>query len=149
MTPKPQEYAQIVWAVWNASSTSMIMSTDDNRNGHRFAGEFEIDLSMNTGASSYTEIQNGATYNFTAILRKVSGSDSKAEGDSYKVYPLDLNGQNPATGINTVDVTGKAVKSVKYVNVAGMVSDVPFQGVNIVVTEYTDGSRTTSKMLRK
>ena len=27
--------------------------------------------------------------------------------------------------------------------------DVPFQGVNIVVTEYTDGSRSTSKMLRK
>ena len=26
MTPKPQEYAQIVWAVWDASTTSMIMS---------------------------------------------------------------------------------------------------------------------------
>ncbi len=58
-------------------------------------------------------------------------------------------GSDITTAINTVDVNGKAVKSVKYVNVAGIVSDVPFQGVNIVVTEYTDGSRTTSKMLRK
>ena len=51
------------------------------------------------------------------------------------------------TGIT--DVNGKAVKSVKYVTVAGMVSDKPFSGVNIVVTEYTDGSRSTTKMLRK
>ena len=38
----------------------------------------------------------------------------------------------------------------KYVSVAGVVSDRPFQGVNIVVTEYTDtdGSRTTAKMVR-
>ena len=144
MTPKPQEYAQIVWAVWDASTTSMIMSTDDNKNGHRFAGEFEIDLSMNDGASSYSDITSGATYNFTAIIKR---TNSKAEG--YKVYPLDLNGNNPATGINTVETGNGEVKSIKYVNVAGIVSDKPFQGVNIVVTEYTDGSRTTSKMLRK
>ena len=144
MTPKPQEYAQIVWAVWNASSTSMIMSTDDNKNGHRFAGEFEIDLSMNDGASSYSDIESGATYNFTAIIKR---TNSKAEG--YKVYPLDLNGSNPATGINTVETGKGEVKSIKYVNVAGIVSDKPFQGINIVVTEYTDGTRTTTKMLRK
>ena len=41
------------------------------------------------------------------------------------------------------------VKSVKYVSVASVVSNTPFQGVNIVVTEYTDGSRTTTKMLKK
>ena len=41
------------------------------------------------------------------------------------------------------------VKSVKYVSVAGVVSNTPFQGVNIVVTEYTDGSRTTSKIISK
>jgi hypothetical protein len=29
------------------------------------------------------------------------------------------------------------------------VSDRPFQGVNIVVTEYTDGTSTTSKMFVK
>ena len=147
MTPKPQEYAQIVWAVWDASSTSMIMSTDDNRNGHRFAGEFEIDLSMNDGASSYSDIQNGATYNFTAILRKVSGSGSKAAGDSYKVYPLDLDGQNPATAIESIVAGNGEVKSVKFYNVAGIESATPFQGINIVVTEYTDGTRTTTKML--
>ncbi len=44
-------------------------------------------------------------------------------------------------------IVSVVVKSVKYVNVAGIVSDRPFQGVNIVVTEYTDGTSTTSKVI--
>lgn len=44
--------------------------------------------------------------------------------------------------------TDKAVASVKYHNLAGMVSDRPFDGVNIVTTTYTDGTATTSKVLR-
>ena len=80
-------------------------------------------------------------------------TDVEPDG-SYMVYPLNFDPNdaenNIVTAINTVDVAGNGVvKSVKYVNVAGMVSDKPFSGVNIVVTEYTDGSRTTSKMLRK
>ena len=94
----------------------------------------------------------------TAPRLKANNSDSPmtdVEPDgSYMVYPLNFDPNdaenNIVTAINTVDVAGNGVvKSVKYVNVAGMVSDKPFSGVNIVVTEYTDGSRTTSKMLRK
>lgn len=79
-------------------------------------------------------------------------TDVEPDG-SYMVYPLNFNPNdaenNIVTAINTVETGNGEVKSVKYVNVAGMVSDVPFQGVNIVVTEYSDGSRSTSKMLRK
>ena len=70
---------------------------------------------------------------------------------NYTVYPINFDPRDPesiVTAINGVTVNGE-VKRVKYINVAGMVSDRPFQGVNIVVTEYTDGSRTTSKMLKK
>lgn len=165
MTPKPQEYAQIVWAIYDGvkdGKPTFIISPDKNRNAHQFSGVFVVDLSMNTGVTSTSQITEGYGYDFTAIIRMVETTSSNApslkrQGDiqndqsaNYVVYPLDLDeGQNPATAINTVDVNGKAVKSVKYVNVAGMVSDKPFSGVNIVVTEYTDGSRTTSKMLRK
>ena len=66
------------------------------------------------------------------------------------VYPLDLTAEsNIPTAINTVGAGNGEVKSVKYVNVAGVVSDIPFEGVNIVVTEYTDGSRTATKMLKR
>lgn len=50
------------------------------------------------------------------------------------------------TGID--NVTGKAVAGVKYYNVAGVESDRPFQGVNIEVTRYTDGSKSTRKILK-
>lgn len=51
------------------------------------------------------------------------------------------------TGINGL-TTAKKVVSVKYVNVAGMESSTPFQGVNIVVTRYDDGSQSTTKVIK-
>ncbi len=42
----------------------------------------------------------------------------------------------------------RQVVSEKYYNVAGIESDTPFEGVNIVVTRYSDGSTTTTKILK-
>jgi len=42
----------------------------------------------------------------------------------------------------------KQVNNVKYFNVAGMESNEPFEGVNIVVTTYNDGTTSTSKVLK-
>ena len=113
-------------------------------------------------SGSYTDQSAIALYKknvkATAPRLKANNPDSPMTGvtpdGSYMVYPLNFDPNdaenNIVTAINTVDVAGNGVvKSVKYVNVAGMVSDVPFQGVNIVVTEYSDGSRSTSKMLVK
>lgn len=44
--------------------------------------------------------------------------------------------------------TAKEVAGVKYYNLAGVESDHPFQGVNIEVTTYTDGSRTSRKIMK-
>ena len=53
------------------------------------------------------------------------------------------------TGINNLTVDGnKKVVSVKYVNVAGVESSTPFQGVNIVVTRYEDGTQTATKVIK-
>jgi hypothetical protein len=136
--PKAQEYAQILWAVWDGEQFNMTTDIDDNYYG--FTGSFTINPELN--AYSTSGLKTNYSYNFKAIIRK-----SASKAGPYEVYPTDLNPDVP-TAINGVVVNGN-VKSVKYVNVAGMVSDVPFQGVNIVVTEYTDGSRTTTKMLKK
>ena len=54
------------------------------------------------------------------------------------------------TGIDGIVVDGgKVVKSRHYVNVAGQVSDKPFNGVNIVVTTFIDGTTTTVKKIMK
>ncbi|MBR1882658.1 MAG: leucine-rich repeat protein, partial [Muribaculaceae bacterium] len=42
----------------------------------------------------------------------------------------------------------KKVRRVRYYNVAGVASDEAFDGLNIVVTTYTDGTSTTTKMLK-
>lgn len=42
----------------------------------------------------------------------------------------------------------KTISSVKYFNIAGMQSDVPFEGVNIKVTTYNDGTTMTCKVLK-
>ena len=51
------------------------------------------------------------------------------------------------TAITTV-AGDRQVKSVRYYNLAGVESAEPFKGVNIKVTTYTDGSRTTEKLLK-
>ncbi len=58
--------------------------------------------------------------------------------------PLDIT----PTGINTASVA-KQVAGVKYVNMMGVESTTPFQGVNIVVTRYTDGTTSATKQLMK
>ncbi|MDY6252800.1 MAG: hypothetical protein SPL48_08760 [Bacteroidales bacterium] len=52
-----------------------------------------------------------------------------------------------STGVNNVTTT-KTVKNVTYVNALGMQSAEPFQGMNIVVTNYTDGSHTATKVMK-
>ncbi len=53
----------------------------------------------------------------------------------------------PTTAIEHTQVA-KNVSSVSYVNLAGMVSDKPFSGVNVVVTTYTDGTTSTTKVVK-
>ncbi|MBR5102211.1 MAG: SusF/SusE family outer membrane protein, partial [Muribaculaceae bacterium] len=53
---------------------------------------------------------------------------------------------NP-TGVKNIGVA-KTVASKKYVNAAGMVSDKAFDGMNIIVTTYSDGSREVVKMVK-
>ena len=54
---------------------------------------------------------------------------------------------NDGSGVEQISAD-KQVASVRYINVAGMESNEPFDGMNIVVTTYTDGTTTTAKVLR-
>jgi len=73
------------------------------------------------------------------------------------VFPI----RGAATGSNGSDIgnvtaveevnatpTSKDIVSVRYYNLMGMESKSPFEGVNIVVTTYSDGTRTSSKVMR-
>lgn len=60
--------------------------------------------------------------------------------------PVDWNNQ-VVTAINGI-TTGAQVESVRYYNVAGIESEKPFAGMNIVVTRYSDGTTTTTKVVK-
>ena len=53
----------------------------------------------------------------------------------------------PSVGVNEILFNGQIV-DVTYVNPQGMQSNRPFDGVNIVVTRYSDGSTRTTKIIR-
>ena len=72
--------------------------------------------------------------------------------DSDKIYyiaeyttPFTIKG-GISTGLENLNA--RQVVGVKYYNVAGIESDAPFHGVNIMVTRYSDGSSTTTKILK-
>jgi hypothetical protein len=58
------------------------------------------------------------------------------------------SGNGIPTGVNELFGFGKQVVDVQYVNALGMQSREPFDGLNIVVTRYSDGSITTTKVVK-
>ena len=56
-------------------------------------------------------------------------------------------GDGIITGVNEL-LGGKQVVGVQYVNTLGMQSSEPFDGVNIVITRYSDGSTSTAKVIK-
>lgn len=80
--------------------------------------------------------------------------DGEDEGDETPEVPgyyASEGDANPdiTTGINGIYTDlNKPVESVTYVNAQGMTNDQPFDGVNIVITRYTDGTMSTTKVVR-
>ena len=154
VAPKVQEYAFITWACFNGSDNNFYAPAENNSS--------QLDGGIKVSWDYYPagEPQPGYVYQFDAIVRKVASEPSgasqlKAEtgtpivnglNANYMVYPLKL--YDVPTAINTVETSGKIV-DVKYYNMLGIESATPFNGVNVVVTTYDNGNRTTSKKLYK
>lgn len=161
MNPKPQEYATIAYAVWMGNDTFVIPAANGGENGNDFAGAITVAWDYNAGASA-RDLDNAGVgnqvYKFNAIIKKaaaasgaprrVAGKDDQS-ASGYVVYPTNLTagGTSIITAVDELQ-SGKAVDGVRYVNVAGQVAATPWQGVNIVVTRYTDGSTRTTKVVK-
>lgn len=64
-----------------------------------------------------------------------------------KSDPVEIVVKTAPSGVNDVNA-GKTVESIRYYNAMGVESAAPFEGLNIVVTNYTDGSKATSKVVK-
>ncbi|MBQ2563717.1 MAG: choice-of-anchor J domain-containing protein [Muribaculaceae bacterium] len=148
MTPKVQEVCEITYAYWNAEN--FIVPTTSG-----FVGSLSLDWTYNEAGNVTSQLNADNVYRFKTIVQRTGATTSlpalKAEGGAYKVAPLNLTSTSKAdipTAIGTVKA-GVDVVDVYYVNSTGLMSKTPFQGVNIIVTRYSDGSRTTVKKVFK
>ena len=159
-TPKANEYANVVWAVYNGTDGAFYLPVHQgSANAQEFKAAFKVDYSLNSVATP--ELVNGDMYSFKALVKEVAvaTTDAKsaprktaydstvAPSTKFVVYPLDLDANKVATGVNDVN-SAKEVKGVSYFNMMGVESAQPFDGVNIMVTTYTDGTQSAAKVLR-
>ena len=150
-TPKANEYANVVWAVYNGTDGAFYLpSHTGSINVQEFKAAFNVDYSLNLVDNP--ELTSGAVYSFEALVKEVAvpTTDAKSTSDAstkFVVYPLDLDASKVATGVNDVN-SAKEVKGVSYFNMMGVESAQPFDGVNIMVTTYTDGTQSAAKVLR-
>gem|GEM_PF-1025702 len=161
MNPKAQEYATVVWAVWDKATGAFYVPAPDGVNNKLgFYGKFKVALDYNDGdVKDLNAVQDQHMYTFPAIVKKLTARQAAARKvnahtgggtaqPGYIVYPLDLNAASGVvTAVSDVHST-KAVKRVSYYNLAGAKIAAPQAGVNIVVTTYTDGTTRATKMMK-
>jgi hypothetical protein len=94
----------------------------------------ETPISLVDGANF--RIEEAGNYNITVSTAETKGLP----------LPLAMVVTKTPTAIEAINMEN--VKAVRYYNVAGVESATPFQGVNIVVREMTDGSKSVIKIVK-
>lgn len=145
-TPKANEYANVVWAVYDEyMDVFFLPSHKGSVNVQEFKAGFLVDYSLNSVDNP--ALTDGDVYSFEALVKEETSSNIENASTKFVVYPLDLDANKVATGVNDVN-SAKEVKGVSYFNMMGVESAQPFDGVNIMVTTYTDGTSSAAKVVR-
>ncbi len=170
MNPKIMEVAH-VWGVYDGLHGDYhrfdIYENAGSNNGFDLEGSFDV-LNWDYNRmddDSYgmpDDLVEGQAYMFHVVVARqnyqygyrtsapmrAAGTVGSGTSGSMGVYALDL--PSGGGGITAVkDVKGnKEVVSVSYYNIMGVESTTPFEGINIVVTRYSDGSATSHKVMR-
>lgn len=118
-----------------------------------YSGTFKmLDGSLTEGIVEYDivvfrdlfEVEDVVEYEAaTTLSYEVSGK----QGLTNKSITIVVNFNDKPTAVEEV-AAEKAVSNVIYYNVSGVASAEPFDGVNIVVTKYADGTKKVEKILK-
>ena len=170
LNPKIQEYAIITYAMWDKPNQIMVIPDNNPFSGAACIGRWDLNnvgdqLSALDAAYLAPQTCNNE-YEFHIIVQRTnksygspisgakagadapSGKTNQSASDVIRTQPLDLQASSPLpTAINGVISNAQPV-SVEYVNIAGIRSSKPWQGVNIIVTRYSDGTTTTTKVVK-
>ncbi len=157
MNPKVQEVCEITYAEWDGDNlfiAPLPSANNPTQNDSQIDGAFTVAWTYNC-TNQAPSLSVGTPYRFFAVVQRTSSSNYLMDVDRYPsediiVYPLNLdpvNNNNVITAIENV-ANGKTITRVVYYNLMGVESDKPHPGINIVETRYSDGTRTTTKIIR-
>lgn len=143
---------EYMFSNYNTSNYDPESRYDIQKDG--FIGGEEDANHIMAGTFGGKKLNQGETVTVDFVVRVYfTKTGTGAKDGENKTYYI---AETTATGVLNSDIqtsifgveSVKEVARIKYYNMAGIESDVPFQGVNIEVTTYTDGSRTTRKIMK-
>ena len=102
------------------------------------------DISNTSTGITLSNLVEGGTYSIYLVANYVDGTTGTS--NTQEVTLVSLNA-DPNTAINALTADGDEIDSVTYVNMSGMQSKQPWDGVNIVVVRYKNGVVKSSKKL--
>ncbi|MBR1727249.1 MAG: chitobiase/beta-hexosaminidase C-terminal domain-containing protein [Muribaculaceae bacterium] len=169
MTPKVMEVATHTWSVYQSGDNAgFYMPESKFIDGQWFneaglLGAYGLNMQYNEGTFT-PEAGQAYRYLGVTLVKGTEGTTATAAprhaptsleaqpgsaiSANREVAPLNLTGsiEQVVTAVSHI-TAGREVLSVTYSDVAGRQSSKPFDGVNIIVTRYTDGTTTTRKAL--
>jgi len=103
----------------------------------------ELTAELNFGAVANTEIKFRVRFYYKKV-----GDNMLRDGEAPMYYVIEtvVPWSDMPTGVHELEVGNVVAKT--YYNAQGIKSDRPFDGINIVVTRYSDGTVKTSKVVR-
>ena len=128
-------YIAIYAGTMNLNATA----TGDNTN-------FVItDIDASSTGITLSNLVEGGTYSIYLVANYVDGTTATSNTQEVTLVSINM-GNN--TAINSIATDEDEVESVTYVNMSGVQSKEPWDGINIVVTRYRSGAVKSTKVVR-
>ena len=150
--PQPMEYATVKWALWNGTQFTTVPITGHS-NAAGLQGSFSIDDRYLINGT-VDNLVSGHIYRMEGIAMVNGGTQAgapalRAPGAAgYTFYPFTISQEAESVVTAVDDLNAADVVDVTYYDVTGLAAAVPHNGVNIVVTRHSDGTVTTTKVVR-
>ena len=127
-------YIAIYAGTMNLNATA----TGDNTN-------FVItDITNTSTGITLSNLVEGGTYSIYLVANYVDGTTATSNTQEVTLVTVNM-GNN--TAINSIATDNDEIESVTYVNMSGVQSKEPWDGINIVITRYKSGAVKSTKVL--
>lgn len=124
-------------------STTFSISVDGDKNITKIE---MTGFSMRPVWDSGTWVPSGASWT-SGVWTGAEEVVSFTASDGFEIYTIAVTYDDAITAVEGINAD-KAVQSVRYYNLAGQQSNEMMPGMNIVVTNYQDGTQSVSKVIK-